>query len=75
MWASGETDEPKKFSSGAWLLRASGEIEERRYWTTWAAFKGGSADVRKFGFVFPCVHLPSVHVPAYAGPCHIPTKH
>ena len=23
------------------------------------------------GFVFPCVHLPSVHVPACAGPCHV----
>jgi hypothetical protein len=39
------------------------------------ARKGGSADVCQFGFVFPCVHLPSVHVPAYAEPCHIPTKH
>jgi hypothetical protein len=28
-----------------------------------------------FGFVFPCVHLPSVHVPAYAEPCHIPAKY
>jgi hypothetical protein len=36
---------------------------------------GSSADVCQFGFVFPCVHLPSVHVPAYAEPCHIPTKH
>jgi hypothetical protein len=42
MWASGETDEPKKFSSGAWLLRASGEIDERRCLATWLTFKGGS---------------------------------
>ena len=41
MWASGETDGPKKFSSGAWLLRASEEIDERRCWTTWAAFSKG----------------------------------
>jgi len=36
-------------------------------------FKGGSADVLvcQFGLVF---HLPSVHVPAYAGPCHKLTK-
>jgi hypothetical protein len=25
----GETDEPKKFSSGAWLLRAPEEIDEQ----------------------------------------------
>jgi hypothetical protein len=36
---------------------------QRRCWTTWAAFKGGSADLCQFGFVFPCVQLPSVHVP------------
>jgi hypothetical protein len=31
MWAPGETDGPKKFGSGACLLRASGEIDERRF--------------------------------------------
>jgi hypothetical protein len=71
MWASGETDEPKKISSGAWLLRALEEIDERRCWTTWT-FKGGFAGVFQFGFVFPCVHLLPVHVPAYAGPVIYP---
>jgi hypothetical protein len=56
MWASGEIDEPKKFSSGVWLLWAPGEIDERRCWTTWAAFKGGSADVCQFGFVYICMY-------------------
>jgi hypothetical protein len=32
MWASGETGEPKKFSSGAWLLRAS-EVAARLSFT------------------------------------------
>jgi hypothetical protein len=27
MWASGETNEPKKFSTGAWLLRALEETD------------------------------------------------
>ena len=52
MWASGETDEPKKFSSGAWLLRASGETDERRCWTTWATFKGGPAEILNFRRLF-----------------------
>jgi hypothetical protein len=30
MWASGETDEPKKFSTGEWLLRALEEIDIRK---------------------------------------------
>jgi hypothetical protein len=33
-------NEPKKFSSGVWLLRASEEIDERGCWATWATFKG-----------------------------------
>ena len=63
------------------LAAARGCLECRKKSTSedagllWRHFKGGSADVCQFGFVFPCVHLPSVHVPACAGPCHIPTKH
>ena len=75
MWASGETDGPKKFSSGAWLLRASGEIDERRCWTTWAAFKGGSPGVSQFGYaflVYPCVRRLSVVFPHMRGPVIYP---
>ena len=38
MWALGETDRPSKYSSGAWLLRTSEEIDEQGFWTTWAIF-------------------------------------
>ena len=54
------------------FLRAPGETDKKMLDYVGDVFKGGSADVCQFGFVF---HLPSVHVPAYAGPCHIPTKH
>jgi hypothetical protein len=75
MWASGETDEPKKFSSGAWLLRTSGEIDERRCWTTWATFKGGSPGVSQFGYaflVYPCVRRLPVVFPHMRGPVIYP---
>ena len=75
MWASGETDEPKKFSSGVWLLRAPEETDERRCWTTWATFKGGSPGVSQFGsafLVYPCVRRLSVVFPHMRGPVIYP---
>ena len=76
MWASGETGEHKKFSSGAWLLRAPEEIDERRCWATWATFKGGFfPGVSLFGYaflVYPCVRRLSVVFPHMRGPVIYP---
>jgi hypothetical protein len=75
MWASEESGEPKKFSRGAWLLRASEEIDERRCWTTWATFKGGSPGVSQFGYaflVYPCARRLSVVFPHMWGPVIYP---
>ena len=38
MWALGGSNRTSKYSSSAWLLRASEEIDEQRCWTTWAIF-------------------------------------
>ena len=60
MWASGENDGPNKFSSGAWLLQASEEIDERRCWAMWPIFLKGALPV------YLSLVLCSLFIPVFA---------